>query len=265
MSRDVTMNRVLASPWLLPRARTLALRSVGMRLDRTVSVNPGCFFGGIDIEIGANSGVGYQCFFDNSAPITIGKLTGLGMQTMLLTSSHEIGPPQHRGGGKNAPLPIKIGDGCWIGARVTVLPGVQIGDGCVVAAGSLVTSYLAPHGIYGGSPAVRIRGLEHPLKPDSARDGARPVPHRMSVTNADNGSSAIQIRGLESPLKPDSARDGALTESVAQASTETPKEAFDEVFESDVVHRRGRRAQLRLGDRGDRRLGEDRAGGLGGE
>jgi maltose O-acetyltransferase len=184
--RDLVINGALASPLLFPKIRTLALRAVGMRLDRTVSVHPGCFFGGTDIEIGANSGIGRQCVFDNSAPITIGTLTGIGMQTMLLTSSHEIGPPHHRGGGANAGLPIRIGDGCWIGARVTVLPGVLIGDGCVVAAGSLVTSYLEPHGIYSGSPAVRIRGLENPLHQRSARNRARSTDHAGSGANGDS-------------------------------------------------------------------------------
>jgi maltose O-acetyltransferase len=229
MLRDVMMNRILASALLLPRARTMALRAIGMNLDRSVSVHPGCFFGGTDIEIGANSGVNRECVFDNSAPITIGKLTGIGMQTMLLTSSHEIGPPHHRGGGHTAAMPIMIGDGCWIGARVTVLPGVRIGDGCVVAAGSLVTSYLPPHGIYGGSPAVRIRGLEDPSKPRGARGKTHPIPrphptpHTMGTTNPESGSPEIHIQGLENPLKPDAARDGALTDSVAQAFSETPE------------------------------------------
>ena len=36
-------------------------------------------------------------------------------------------------------LPIKIGNGCWLGGGVIVLPGVTIGDGSVIGAGSVVT------------------------------------------------------------------------------------------------------------------------------
>lgn len=36
-------------------------------------------------------------------------------------------------------LPIHIGNGCWLGGGVIVLPGVTIGDGSVIGAGSVVT------------------------------------------------------------------------------------------------------------------------------
>ncbi|WP_372495087.1 acyltransferase [Nocardioides pinisoli] len=50
-------------------------------------------------------------------------------------------------------------NGAWIGAAVTVLPGVTIGPGCVVAAGSVVTADCQANGLYAGVPARRIRDL----------------------------------------------------------------------------------------------------------
>jgi carbonic anhydrase/acetyltransferase-like protein (isoleucine patch superfamily) len=35
--------------------------------------------------------------------------------------------------------PITIGEDCWIGGNVTILPGVTIGKGSTVGAGSVVT------------------------------------------------------------------------------------------------------------------------------
>lgn len=35
--------------------------------------------------------------------------------------------------------PIEIGDNCWFGADVIILPGVKLGDHTVVAAGAVVT------------------------------------------------------------------------------------------------------------------------------
>lgn len=35
--------------------------------------------------------------------------------------------------------PIVIGDDCWFGGNVVVLPGVVVGDGVVVGAGAVVT------------------------------------------------------------------------------------------------------------------------------
>jgi acetyltransferase-like isoleucine patch superfamily enzyme len=57
-------------------------------------------------------------------------------------------------------LPIKIGEGVWIGARATILPGVTIGAGSVVAAGSLVTKDMPANVLIAGVPAKVIRELE---------------------------------------------------------------------------------------------------------
>ena len=48
---------------------------------------------------------------------------------------------------------IKIGNNCFIGARSTILPGVEVGDNCIVAAGSVVTKSIPYGEIWGGNPA----------------------------------------------------------------------------------------------------------------
>jgi maltose O-acetyltransferase len=77
---------------------------------------------------------------------------------MFCTSTHEIGSRERRGG-KSISIPIKVGNGCWIGARSMILPGVTIGDGCIIAAGSVVTKDCEPNGLYAGTPAKRIKDL----------------------------------------------------------------------------------------------------------
>lgn len=51
----------------------------------------------------------------------------------------------------------RLGDGCWIGMRAMIMPGVTIGEGAVVAAGSIVTRDVAPYTLVGGNPAKPIR------------------------------------------------------------------------------------------------------------
>lgn len=51
----------------------------------------------------------------------------------------------------------RLGDGCWIGMRTMLMPGVTIGEGAVVAAGSIVTADVEPYAIVGGNPARPIR------------------------------------------------------------------------------------------------------------
>lgn len=49
-----------------------------------------------------------------------------------------------------------LGDGCWIGMRAMIMPGVTIGEGAIIAAGSVVTKDVAPYSVVGGNPAKPI-------------------------------------------------------------------------------------------------------------
>lgn len=51
---------------------------------------------------------------------------------------------------------ITIKNDVWIGAECTILSGVTIDNGAVVAANSVVNSYIPPYAIVGGSPAKII-------------------------------------------------------------------------------------------------------------
>ena len=57
---------------------------------------------------------------------------------------------QHRGD-------TVLGDGCWIGMRAMIMPGVTIGEGAVVAAGAVVTKDVPPYAVVGGNPATFIK------------------------------------------------------------------------------------------------------------
>lgn len=61
--------------------------------------------------------------------------------------------------GQNLQGGIEIGDGSWLGARVTVLDGVTIGRGAIIGAGAVVTRDVPDFGIAVGVPAkvVSIR------------------------------------------------------------------------------------------------------------
>lgn len=54
---------------------------------------------------------------------------------------------------------IIIEDDVWIGANVTILPGITIGKCAVVGAGSVVTKDLEPYGVYAGVPARKMRDV----------------------------------------------------------------------------------------------------------
>lgn len=55
---------------------------------------------------------------------------------------------------------IIIDDDVWIGANVTVLPGIKIGRCSIIGAGSVVINNVEPYSIYAGVPARKIRCLK---------------------------------------------------------------------------------------------------------
>jgi len=55
--------------------------------------------------------------------------------------------------------PVVIKDGAWLGANVTVMPGVTIGRGALVGAGAVVTHDVLDNTCVVGVPARAIRQL----------------------------------------------------------------------------------------------------------
>ena len=90
---------------------------------------------GFGVVIGDDVFINSGCCFDLSAPVVIGSRAQLAYQVTLVTGGHATGTHESRAG-KHCPTPIHIGEGVWIGARATVLPGVTIGAGAVISAES---------------------------------------------------------------------------------------------------------------------------------
>ena len=64
-----------------------------------------------------------------------------------------------RAEGLEIALPITVGDDVWIGANVTVLPGVTIGSNTVIGAGSVVTRDIPDWSVAAGNPCRVIRKI----------------------------------------------------------------------------------------------------------
>lgn len=155
------LTNVVAASYLLHMPQRIRLLSqLGLEIE-TEWVLPGCYFFSSDVSIGANTWINHRCYFDSRAPIRIGNGCDVAMEVMFCTSSHEPGPPTKRAGAAYND-PIVVEDGCWLGTRSVVLPGVTIGEGCVIGSGAVVRADCEPHGFYAGVPARRIRDLPAP-------------------------------------------------------------------------------------------------------
>lgn len=146
------------------RLRTALYRLGGLRIGARSLLLGGVELAGPgDIQarfvVGKDSQITAPLYADVCAPITIGNRVFIGHHVVLITTDHEIGPPEQRCGGWRS-APITIEDGVWICAGVKVLPGVTIGRGAVVAAGAVVTKDVPPNTLVGGVPAKILRKLD---------------------------------------------------------------------------------------------------------
>lgn len=100
-----------------------------------------------DVRINAN------CVLQAHAPIHIGRHTMIGANCSIVTANHDISKREQDAFEALNAAPVTIGNNCWLGVGVIVLPGVSIGDEVVVGAGSIVTRDLPAGTVCFGSPA----------------------------------------------------------------------------------------------------------------
>jgi maltose O-acetyltransferase len=118
--------------------------------------------------------IGKDCYlnenltFNLGATVTLEDNVSVGMECLFITNTHEMGTADFRAGTVMA-RPVCIGRGAWLGARVTVLPGVTIGAGAVVGSGAVVAGDVAANVLAGGVPAKMVRELSPPLSASAGK------------------------------------------------------------------------------------------------
>lgn len=114
-----------------------------------------------NIVLGEGAEIQDGCFITAYEKFSLGDYSALAYQVTVLTSAYPNGP--HNKLVKLYPRVRKaviIGNHSWIGARVIILPGVEIGDYCVVAAGSVVTKDVPDYTVVAGVPAKFVKKLD---------------------------------------------------------------------------------------------------------
>lgn len=113
------------------------------------------------ISIGNHCYVNRFCRFvgvAHNGRVVIGDHVFIAYGVDFCLATHELGGANQRAG-MYSNKDIVVGDGTWICANVTILPGVKIGKGCVIAAGSVVNKDCEDNCMYGGNPAKFIKRL----------------------------------------------------------------------------------------------------------
>lgn len=118
---------------------------------------------GQNVHLGEDVFINAGCIFQDTGGLWIGARSLIGHGCTLTTLNHGEDPARR---GDMIPAPIRIGEDVWLGARVTVVPGVSIGDGAIVGAGSLLTRDVPARAIVAGVPARVLREVRAGDRPD---------------------------------------------------------------------------------------------------
>lgn len=113
---------------------------------------------GFNISIGKNFYTNHNVTILDGAKVTFGDNVFIAPNCVFSTSGHAIDSEQ-RGRGLEIAWPITVGDNVWIGANVSVLPGVTIGSDTIIGAGSVVNRDIPSGVIAAGNPCKVIRKI----------------------------------------------------------------------------------------------------------
>ena len=95
---------------------------------------------GTNFHVGEGVFLNYNTTVVDTCSITIGARTLVGPNCSFYSGTHPLDPAVRNGtNGPELGKPIVIGEDCWLGGNVIILPGVTLGRGVTVGAGSVVT------------------------------------------------------------------------------------------------------------------------------
>ena len=116
--------------------------------DPAIIIGDGCYIG-----------FSFSALAVAHSPIVIGNNVLFASNVLVTSENHGINPEsdlpymnQELTGKKTI-----IGNGCWIGEKVCILPGVSIGEKTIIGAGAVVTKSIPSYAMAVGNPAKVIK------------------------------------------------------------------------------------------------------------
>ena len=161
-----TIVSCLLSLALLPPIRKTLLKMFGAKIGKNTIINDVKFFnlyrrGFSGFQVGNSCFIGDHCLFDLAEEIIIDDNVTLAEDITVLTHLN-VGYKDHplQKFFPSSASPVSIKKGCFVGARSTILSGIEIGEESFIAAGSLVNKSIEPRTLVGGVPAKMIRKID---------------------------------------------------------------------------------------------------------
>ena len=100
----------------------------------------------------------HNCTILDGAKVEFGDNVFIAPNCVFSTAGHAIDSEQ-RSRGLEIALPITVGDDVWIGANVSVLPGVTIGSNTIIGAGSVVNKDIPSNVVAVGNPCKVLKNI----------------------------------------------------------------------------------------------------------
>ena len=131
------------------------INATNVKFGKNVTLYPGCYFWGRNIEIGDNVDIGIGTIIYSRNGVKIGSNTSIAAQCYIIDSNHGMARDtlireQPMDTAENG---IEIGEDVWIAAQCMILKGAKINDHAVIGAQSLVNSEIPEYAIAVGTPA----------------------------------------------------------------------------------------------------------------
>ena len=109
-------------------------------------------------EVKKSIAVSGGCYIQATHGVEIGMNTIWSFNVTMVTSDHDLNDFRLENTEKSGP--ISIGDNCWLGSGVVILPNIILGPKTIVGANSVVTkSFVSGNVVIAGCPAKIIREL----------------------------------------------------------------------------------------------------------
>jgi len=137
-ARTIQLSVELNNSTDIQQIRERLSKIIGNEIDQSTTVFVPFYTNfGRHIRIGKNVFINHACSFLDMGGITVEDDVQIGPRVNLVTENHPVDPS------KRKQLDLKsilIKRNAWIGAAVTILPGVTVGENSIVAAGAVVNN-----------------------------------------------------------------------------------------------------------------------------
>lgn len=136
--------------------KTKLMRWAGVKVGVNVEIFQGCKIQGIgEVEIGNNVFIGHDVLIlvNEGSKVIFEDNSGVSTRSLIITGFHPITPDEDRIVGRGGTCStVRFCKGSGVSANCTILPNVTIGEKALVAAGTTVSTDVAPYSLVGSVP-----------------------------------------------------------------------------------------------------------------